>query len=257
MRSLVLAVPETRHDVHSFAEGLSRRSGEPVTLLASPSHAGLLAALDGGADAVWAPPLVALALHREGRAEPLVAAVRGGRTSYPAVLVAQEGASLRLGQAPPLTLAVASPLSAAGGRVASLFLAGLGQRVRAERTCGSHEAVVRAVLDGRAELGATYGRLSGDAIVVPHARDGGGLRVLAVAGVVPADAIVVARELAAERAAALRAALVSLDAEELGAVRRGLGVESFASVDAAHLRPLVRLTTLAHDGALARVFGRA
>lgn len=256
---MIMVVPELPSDrratrpqslSHTFRDALSAALRAPIQIIEVASHAGLYAALDGlAADIVWAPPLVAQSFVREGKASPVAAAVRGGRTSYPAVIVSRTDSGLRLGRARPLSVALASPLSAGGDRVARLFLAAVGQRVSETRHLGSHDAVVAAVAAGTMDIGATYGRLDeGDELVrLPHALPG--VHVCAIAGFVPSDSVVLRHELLESLARPLADALLSLRTSDLGPLHEDLGVESFREVDARHLAPLSQLSHLASGAA--------
>ena len=253
-RPLVVVVPEmpspsrgavTDQPSRLFRDALATRLGMPVQLVEVASHAGLFAALDGlAADVVWAPPLVAQSFVREGRAEPVAAAVRAGRTSYPAVIVGRSDGGLKLGRSKPVSLALAAPLSAGGDRVARLFLAAVGQRIREQRHLGSHDAVVAAVANGTMEIGATYGRFDDQMLVrAPHAPES--VKVCAIAGFVPSDSLLVRTPLLGWLGKRLGDALASFGADELRPLYERLGVEGFAAVDASHLAPLSQLSHLA------------
>ncbi len=117
---------------------------------------------------------------------------------------------------------------------------------------GTHEAVVRAVLRGDADAGATFARL-------PHggssAFEAGWTElsptsttevdVLVNAGSVPADCISVSSRLDPEIREQLERGFVDLDGEERAVVRKALGADGYARPGRAHALALSRL----HDEA--------
>jgi phosphonate transport system substrate-binding protein len=150
-------------------------------------------------DFAWLPPIPYLALVRHGRVTPLVSARRVGRAEFYCVLVVRRDAPI----ANPRDLqgkraAWVDPHSASGYVLPRIALAAVGVDPRvafsSEKFYESHEAVVRAVLDGKADFGATFAWLDREGNIgrgawldVAAAPDA--FRVLATFGAIPADVV--------------------------------------------------------------------
>ncbi|MCS6899366.1 MAG: PhnD/SsuA/transferrin family substrate-binding protein [Myxococcales bacterium] len=231
----------------AFFRLLSSRSYLEFQPLPILTHAGLCAAIEAdAAQILWAPPLVALDLWEWGSAQPLATVVRKGRTSYPAVLVArpepqQELATLLKGR-----VAWVSKLSAAGYVVPMRFLESEGlvgsEGFQEQRFLYSHQGVLQAVLQGQADVGATYGRLSRTSSAVELRPEAEGLRVVAVAGYVPNEVIMTSRKVSELERLSLGEALRRTSLGDLQLLGVELGVERFSLQVGEHLEPLMRLT---------------
>ena len=247
--SLKFALP-TAHltpEQRTFFAILASRSRieiQPVPIL---THAGLCAAVETDAvQVIWAPPLVALDLWEWGSAQPLATVVRKGRTSYPSVLVARSHPEEGLEEMRTKRVAWVSKLSAAGYTLPVRFLEseGLGGAgaFQEQQFYHSHQGVIHAVLQGQADVGATYGRLSRTSSAVELPPEADGLRVLAVAGYVPNEVIMVNRRVSELESLSLGEALRRMPLGELKLLGAELGVERFSLQVGDHLEPLLRLT---------------
>ena len=110
----------------------------------------------------WLPPIPFARLDVEGVARELVCVERGGGDDYVAVLVARTGSAIStVSDLEGKRIGWVDPLSATGYVVPRMRLAAMGvalDRTFAKETFfGSHAAVVRAVLEGVVDVGATYG----------------------------------------------------------------------------------------------------
>lgn len=110
----------------------------------------------------WLPPIPFARLDVEGVARELVCAERGGGDDYVAVLITRAGSGIAsVGDLAGKRVGWVDPLSATGYVVPRMRLAAMGvplERTFAKETFfGSHAAVVRAVLEGVVDVGATYG----------------------------------------------------------------------------------------------------
>jgi phosphonate transport system substrate-binding protein len=260
-----LKVPRVMARVLRFALPLSQISGEQEAFVAAvaaharvelrvipiPTHAGLYAAVESGSvDMLWAPPLVALDLVEWAGATPIATVVRRSRTSYPSVLFARDDETVPLATLLGRRIAWVSPLSAAGHALPVRFLEaeGYGREREEEHFFHTHEATIRAVRQGQAELGATYGQLSRTTgrIQLP-AEAGTGLRVVAVAGFVPNEVILAGRRVSSLERLSLGESLRRRSPEELRWLGPELGAERFSLQVTRHLEPLRRLTRIARQ----------
>lgn len=147
----------------------------------------------------WMPPALVVLASEDVRIQPLLTAVRGDRTDYHSALFVPADSPLeRIDQLQGTCVAWVDRTSASGYLMPRLQLAsrGLdpGRLFREEMFMRSHGEVVRAVLDGRADVGATYGerpppgervRRAGFLDVAPER----GVRVLEWTGAIPNDVI--------------------------------------------------------------------
>jgi phosphonate transport system substrate-binding protein len=115
-------------------------------------------------DFAWLPTVPYIALSRRQAVDALVSLVRDGHTEFYSVLIVRSDSAIKS----PLDLvgqraAWVEPHSASGYVLPRIGLAAVGvdprTAFREERFYRSHEKLVRAVLDRRADFGATYGGL--------------------------------------------------------------------------------------------------
>lgn len=148
-------------------------------------------------DFAWLPPIPYIALARHKRVTPLASLLRAGHSEFYSVLIVRNDSWI----ATPRDLvskraAWVDPHSASGYVLPRIALAAIGVDPRtafvAERFYASHEAVVRVVLAGDVDFGATYAGLDEEGVVgrgvwmdVPGAENA--IRVLATFGAIPAD----------------------------------------------------------------------
>jgi phosphonate transport system substrate-binding protein len=190
-------------------------------------------------DLAWLPPLPFIALEKKERAVPLVMHHRAGATKFHAVVLVRADSRVRTLQGLNGKRAAWVDLhSASGFVVPRVQLAALGVDPRKafpeQRFYGSHEAVIRAVVGGRADFGATYARLdrSGEVVHGPWADLPGAeesVRVLAAFGKIPSDVIVARADLGAAVRERVTRALMAIchDVEGGLLVRELFGVHEF------------------------------
>ena len=246
---------ETPAALERFGAQLAHQIGEPIAIGVVGSYADLEAALGAGeAQLAWVPPIL-LADGDEARLVPLVTALRGGANEYCSVLfVCADSELFTLADLRGSTVAWVDKCSAAGYLLPRLHLIAEGLRLETlfatERFCGSHGEVVRAVFDGRADVGATFGgppdspdadARSGFADVEPQRP----VRVIFRSGPVPADAVVCDATLPADVRARVTAALLHLGTFAIGrrVTRRLFGADGFAPFDPRALSQLRSLLT--------------
>lgn len=153
--------------------------------------------VDGKLAIAWSPPIAAMRLAHLARIA--VGVHREGGTSYSsAIFTAASSAVTALEQLRGRRMAWVDEESAAGYVIPKKKLFAAGVTTFAAQTFeGSHEAVVRAVLEGRADGGATnvaIDPVSGrfESTGWSNVTAGDAVRVLATAGPIPPDVIVIA-----------------------------------------------------------------
>jgi ABC-type phosphate/phosphonate transport system substrate-binding protein len=198
---------------------------------------------------------------------PLVTHRRAGTSGYQSVLVVRGTSRIHmLDGLRGASAAWVDPLSASGYVLPRIQLAALGIDPRdlfgEERFYGSHGAAVKAVLDGHADVAATFGGVDGAGAPGrgSWSDDGGSpgdLRVLATFGAIPSDLIAIRRDIAPDVRRALAAAFVDacIDPTTAPVARRFFGVDGFApdgfasydglrrALDAAAARGLLELSS--------------
>ncbi|MFO0572238.1 MAG: PhnD/SsuA/transferrin family substrate-binding protein [Polyangiaceae bacterium] len=148
--------------LESFCGALGTKLGVRVSPVQTRSYAELSLPMDrGDVDFAWLPPFVAFKAVRSGKARPLLAPVRGGSTSFFAALfVAQSSKLQSASELAGSRAAWVDRESAAGYRVVRAALKAQGYQLDGlfvyESFEGSHQAVVQAVMEGTADVGATY-----------------------------------------------------------------------------------------------------
>ena len=170
MAPITLAVvpsvsPGGRGSLDPLCDELARRLGRDVEPFTPASYDELIGALERDrVHFAWMSPMLLALADEHFRVRPLLSAVRGDRTDYRAVLFADAtGPFGEVQQLRGTTVAWVDTASASGYFYPRLHLAALGidpeQLFGAELFERSHAGVVRAVLEGRAQVGATYAEM--------------------------------------------------------------------------------------------------
>lgn len=198
--------------VNELLRWLSARLGRRIEPRVALSYEELLPMFrQGEVDVAWLPPVVYLRLRREGLARTLLVNDRHDAASYRAVLAVPRG-SRRAGLADLQSTRIAwvDPWSASGYVLPRMALAAQGMDLAAtfleERFLGSHDAALRAVMDDRFEVAATFALRgpSGELVRAGwSAIEGASFDVLLDAGEVPSDVLAVRADMPAETAEAL------------------------------------------------------
>ncbi|MBA3539650.1 MAG: PhnD/SsuA/transferrin family substrate-binding protein [Deltaproteobacteria bacterium] len=147
----------------SLCGALSKLIGSPVRSAHPPTYEALAAGLERDqVQYAWMPPALLVLTEEQIKIRPLLSAVRNERTDYCAALfIDSAGPFEHLAELAGSTVAWVDPMSAAGYLCPRLHLAARGFDPRRffgrELFLHSHAEVVRAVFDGRASIGATYG----------------------------------------------------------------------------------------------------
>ena len=232
----------TRARLTELCAWLTKHLGLLVKPHRAPSPEALASAFASGrVDIAWVSPALLVTSSGLANARPLVCSVRQGLASYHTVLFVERASHMRSQSDLKGTRAAwVSPTSAAGYIVPRLSLAAHGLDPRelfaAETFHDSHGNVVRAVVERRADVGATYAVFeNGDptkALVRAGFLDvpGADARIIHVAGPIPSDPVVIAPRINARQRVELLDAFVSGHEEIMPALEHVLGTSTFEAV---------------------------
>jgi phosphate/phosphite/phosphonate ABC transporter binding protein len=223
-----LAVPESLAaadaGVGSLIRWFGAKAGVELVRFQVPSYEALARQMaDGAIQVAWLPPIVFVRLEREGVAVPLVTNKRGGSGGYQSVLLVRGASKIHtLDGLQGASAAWVDPLSASGYVLPRIQLAALGIDPRTvfakESFYGSHPAAVAALLDGSADVAATFAGLDADGAsrggrasghptsgAMGQASSDDDVRVLATFGQIPGDLIAVRPDVGQDVRASLSA----------------------------------------------------
>jgi phosphonate transport system substrate-binding protein len=242
-----------------LSESIRTSTGLSLAPVFSASYEDLFARVSQDPETLcWAPPLLAHQLTLRGLAKTLVVAARRGRPDYYATLVTFAGdevpgmAALRRAR-----VGWVSKLSVAGYGLPRLYLRSLGMEPNlifgSQSFFGSHEAVASALLRGDIDVGATYGHLGGDGKRVHLDERISDARILALAGPIPADAILTGAAIDDRARETLRRGFLAARIAPDGQIATRLHVERFDPVPLGHLDPIRRWTERARGLAIGHV----
>ncbi|MBK8251903.1 MAG: PhnD/SsuA/transferrin family substrate-binding protein [Polyangiaceae bacterium] len=229
---------------------LSQALGQNFAGLVLPNYAALEEEMRAGqAQIVWAPPLVAIDLEDAGLASIDLCCTRGGQADYHAAIFTSHASTVEdLNDLQGCHIAWVDSHSSAGYLVPRMFLQTSGVDIEhvfgKESFLGTHERVACAVLDGEADVGATYLSLdpSNDRPISAGWLEAGaginGAFILAKAGPIPSDAIALSSSLTPETRVALVKALLDLPTKVPEAVGGLLRADGFAAPRNAHFTKL-------------------
>jgi phosphate/phosphite/phosphonate ABC transporter binding protein len=211
-----------------FTDLVGRKSGIDLTVFEATSYEDLEdAVVSGYVDVAWLPPIPFVSLERRSAVVPLAAHVRGGRTHFHAALLVRRDAPIEdVSGLAGLRAAWVDRQSASGYVMPRVFLAERGvdpvSRFSQERFYGSHEAVVRAVAAGRADVGAAY---EGAWLDVEGAAEE--VRLLVRCGEIPGDATAARAALPEDLRSPLTAAIfaVSRERKHRSLLRQVFGID--------------------------------
>ena len=210
--------------LHPLLRWIGTHAGVELVRRHVTSYDDLVSSLRQGAiDVAWLPPIPFARLDAEGVVRSLVCAERGGGDAYVAVLFARadSGVSL-LTEVRGKRIGWVDPLSTTGYVVPRMRLAARfppNTKIFASETFfGSHAAVVRAVLDGVVDIGASYGGVSERGDLVRGAfHDFAGraadLRVVEAFGAIPPDLVAIHATLDTDVEERLAAAFLATSGE--------------------------------------------
>ena len=214
-----------RERIAQFSLALGALAKAELAVYEAESYEDLARAIVvGEVDLAWVPPLAFIALERRGTVTALVSAQRGGETAfYSAIIVARDSDLQSPDDLAGARAAWVDRYSASGYVVPRVGLAAVGIDPRVafaeERFWHSHEAVVRAVVSGRADFGATYAGVGpageitrGSWMDVPGADDA--IRVVVQFGAIPGDVVAARTALPESKRELLTRALLVISSEE-------------------------------------------
>ncbi len=240
----------------AFCVALSATLGVEVESHAAADYPSLLDAMNAGrVDVAWLPPVLALRAASAGRALPIALPVRGGVSSFHSALFTRADSTLRRpADLHGVRAAWVDRNSASGYLVIRASLRAQGveptEAFGTESFTGSHEGVVKAVLAGDADVGATF----------MHHREGNGvwragwgdanMHVVARVGPIPADVVAAGIHMPVARIREVQRVLTEGGHPELlSAARALLEADSFVKAESAHLSPLEELLDFLEDNA--------
>jgi phosphate/phosphite/phosphonate ABC transporter binding protein len=237
------ATDEAKQTMTDLATRIGARAGVDIAVTALPSYERVTQLVHkGNLDLAWVSPIPFIALQRSGSVVPLVAPFRGGM-HYHGALVTAAGADFQgLAGLAGKRVAWVDRYSAAGFVVARIELAKAGLDPRtafaSQRLYGSHEAAVRAVVEGRADVAATFVRLAPNGAVIqgPWTHMPGveeKLRIFATFGEIPPDVIAARASLDPAVRDRVEEAFLSLGSDVAGRALLGkvFGAEELFKVD--------------------------
>lgn len=166
---------DSRLALDALCIALTRLLDTPVHGINSASYADLAAELEKDrVDFAWMSPLLMVLTDENIKLTPLLSAVRDDVTEYRSALFVDGKRDLRaIEELRGSVVAWVDTTSAAGYLMPRLHLAARGldptRFFRKELFLRTHAEVVRAVLDGRADIGATYGQRPADGKPVTRA----------------------------------------------------------------------------------------
>lgn len=207
--------------------------------------------LDGEVDAAWGPPIVCAKVEANGGTVPF-RAVRDGGTSYRSALICRQNDPIeleRLGQpgTRPMRAVWVDEWSMAGFILPRHHLAARGidldVALSEQHLLGSYEACFYAVLDGEADITASWANRRGAGYVELCGNSACLLRVLTYSEETPNDAVVLAPQLDRERQRALESGLRQLirTPRSLEVLAAMFDVDGFDEPPAGSYGPLAQL----------------
>lgn len=247
--------PIVRARLRSFSAGLGAAVGVHAVPVDYADYPSLLEAMyEGELDVAWLPPIVAMRAASAGRALPIALPVRRGVSTFHTALFADHGTPFqRASDLFGARAAWVDPQSASGYLVIRAALRAQGlelERAFAEQSfLGSHQAVVRAVLEGRADVGATF--LHHDASGSGVWRAGWGnarVHVVARMGPIPSDVIAAGVHVPVRLIRSVQTVLTAgANAELAAGAAQLMEAERFIAATSEHLKPLEDLLDFLED----------
>jgi phosphonate transport system substrate-binding protein len=236
----------TLSHLNGFCAALGAATGTEAVAYPVGHYSELLDGMVAGdIELAWLPPVVALRATGRGKTLPIALPVRNGTAYYSTALFARaESGLVSPSDLRGVRAAWVDRQSAAGYIVirASLKMRGvdLAQAFGQNTFYGSHDAVTRAVLEGRAEVGASYVLLDPRRSAPLRAGWGTGpVQMLATAGPIPSDVLAATVRLPVPTIRGIQRAIVNPPTEELRRAAMDLfSSQGFVEADSEHLEPL-------------------
>jgi len=243
----------------SFAKLLSKRMERPVELVATPTYGELLETVSEGlADIAWLPPAVYVRAADRSNVVLVVSGVRQHRAHFRGALFCRRDRPYRdVRDAEGSVVAWVDRNSCAGYLFPRLALQDIDvipdRFFDRERLMGDHYAVVQAVVDGEADVGATFVHSAGEndleiintgwKLMAPDTP----MRTLVLTDPIPSDTLCAGAHTSPETRDEFGAAIGSLheSAEGKEVLRDLFGVERFEPSLPAHYEVVRRALTTA------------
>jgi phosphonate transport system substrate-binding protein len=244
------SVTEAQSLLRELCEIISAATGTVFYAHHALSYRDLSDALEHGDLGIgWMPPIPAIELEDKGVAIPLALPSRRDSTHYHAAFITRRGGAKTLEELQGRRVAWVDRESAAGYLVPRMHLASLGldpsKLFSQEIFAQSHFGVVEAVVNGRADVGATFCTLEPRTKRILTAgwtaADGQTLRpvdLVTTAGPIPNDAIVAAARLPSSVKTALTRWLLNLDERSKAILTELFHVKAFKLSTPTHFEPL-------------------
>ncbi len=249
--AIVSGAPAAHALLHAVCGELAKHVDLEVSPMVLRTYGSLADEMKAGkVHLAWAPPLLAIDLERAGSATVALCSRRAGRVDYSAALFVPKASEIEAAKdLQGKRIAWVAKESAAGYIFPRLKLRSLGldpdTLFGEESFRRTHEAVVRAVLAGDADAGATYVSYEEGQTKPKTAGwlDAGAesdeLRVLLTAGPIPADVIAFSTSVASLLQTKLSDALKALGKSE--SIRALLNADGFEPASLAHFDELRKL----------------
>jgi phosphate/phosphite/phosphonate ABC transporter binding protein len=224
-----------------IVQSLARAVRRDVAVVSVDSYARLVDALaEGQVDLAWLPPVAYVRAQRAGAARLVLTIERDGARSYSSALVVRADArAASVAELQGCSAAWVDAWSLAGYVIPRRMLRARGVEpdatFRAQRFAGSYDAVLRAVIEGEADVGAMYCRVRpGGAIAAAPFQGDPRVRVVALSNEpIPGDAICAsaALDVDAAREAAARFVEATSRPELQPHFRALLGMDRFVAAN--------------------------
>lgn len=259
--AIISSAPAASALLQSVCDELTKQIDREIKPLVVRSYDKLVHFVrDGNVQVAWAPPLVALDLERETQAKIRLCSRRAGRIDYMSALFVPKASSIeKIEDLRGKRVAWVAKESSAGYVVPRLQIASQGldpDTLFAEETFRrTHEAVVRAVMAGESDVGATFASFPERQGEPNHPGRGEGagppssagwlevgvkndeVRIVSIAGPIPSDVIAMSSALPEDTAKAIAEALRHLGQP----VKLLLNADSFEQPDETHFDGLRKL----------------
>lgn len=245
---------DSRFALDALCVALTKLLDIPVHGINSASYQDLASELEKDrVDYAWMSPTLMMLTNERIQLRPLLSAVRNERTDYHAAMFVDAARPwYSLDDVRGLKVAWVDPTSASGYLLPRVHMAARGHDPGAwfgeEMFLRSHSEVVRAVIEGRADIGATYGEMPEPGEAVKRAgfldvAPAHPVRVIEWAGPIPNDMIVGHGLLTKPEHRVFSNAILTLAEKEKGKrlLRRAFATEKFMTTPRNTLKPMIEL----------------
>lgn len=249
---------DSRYALDALCISLTKLLDVPVHGINSASYQDLADELEKDrVDYAWMSPTLMMLTNERMQLRPLLSAVRKERTDYAAALFVDASRPwYALDDVRGKTVAWVDPTSASGYLVPRMHIAARGHDPATffgkELFLRSHAEVVRAVIDGRADVGATHAEPTdpGETIGAAGFLDvapGHPIRVIEWSGRIPNDMIVGRGLLSKPEHRVFANAILTLAEAEKGRrlLRNAFAADTFMTTSREALQPLQKLVEAA------------